>query len=67
MEATLPLLDKVIDELRTLPHAEQQAFAELIQHELNWTRIYQTYEPAILKMAEEAWTEHEQGLSFPRG
>jgi hypothetical protein len=58
----IPLLDKVLEEIRKLPEAEQEAIAELILSKSEpENELLAHFKALLLELAEEALKEHRAG------
>ena len=63
------LLEKVVEELRNLPPAEQDAVAAVLLRELasehGWSHLFAGSQEKLARMAEEALAEHRAGNTKP--
>jgi hypothetical protein len=63
------LMEQAIERLRALPPEKQDSFAGFVLYELEseerWDKLLTECAPALERLADEAWAEHEAGLSEP--
>ena len=63
------LLEKAYAQVTQLPNSEQDAIANLILEALadeeQWTEQFANSQDALAKLAHEAMTEHNSGLTLP--
>ena len=64
------LLEKVVEELRKLPPAEQDAVAAVLLRELaterRWSELFAGSQDNLARMAEDALAEYRAGKAKPR-
>ena len=63
------LLEKALEKISRLPHAEQDAVASQILAELEdeaaWAKRFAAQKGKLRRMAEEALAEHREGQTLP--
>ena len=61
------LMEQAIARLRALPPDQQDSFAGFVLQELDnearWDELLSQCAPELERLADEAWAEHEAGLS----
>ncbi len=61
------LLEQAVAKAKQLPESQQDALARLlldeIESEARWDRVFARSPEKLSKLADEAWAEHEAGLS----